>query len=62
MDGSRLDVFYAVDAGSWHVLMHGFDASLLGAATAGGFTGATFGPCAYLPSADSAGLHKAAGD
>src|SRR6185437_9240948 len=48
VDGPRLDVLYAVDPGSWHVLLRGLDVSLLSAAIAGGFTGVTFGPYAYL--------------
>ncbi len=62
VDGPRLDAYYAVNPGNWHVLRRGLDASLLSAATAGGFTGVTFGPYACLPSADSAGLPKPDGD
>lgn len=49
LDGPRLDVFYAVDANKWHPLLQGLDASLLSTASAGGFTGVTFGPYAYRP-------------
>ncbi len=62
VDGPRLDVLYAVNAGAWHVLLRGLDASLLSAATAGGFTGTTFGPYAYLQPAGSAGSQKTLGD
>ncbi|HWU76089.1 MAG TPA: arabinosidase [Rhodanobacter sp.] len=58
VDGPRLDVLHAVNAGGWHVLMRGLDASLLSAATAGGFTGVTFGPCACLLPAGSTGSQK----
>ncbi len=61
VDGPRLDVLYAVDAGSWHVLLRGLDASLLSAARAGGFIGATFGPYACLQSAASVGSPKTHG-
>lgn len=62
VDGPRLDVFYAVNAGSWHVLQRGLDASLLSAATAGGFIGTTFGPYAYLHPTGGAVLQKAPND
>lgn len=62
VDGPQLDVFYAVNEGSWHVLQHGLDASLLSAATAGGFTGVTFGPYAYQQPVHGSDSQKAVGD
>ncbi|MFC5743604.1 glycoside hydrolase family 43 protein [Dyella tabacisoli] len=53
LDGPRLDVFYALKADDWHPLRQGLDASLLSTASAGGFTGVTFGPYAYKPATDS---------
>jgi xylan 1,4-beta-xylosidase len=54
LDGPRLDVFYALEADEWLPLLQGLDASLLSAASAGGFTGVTFGPYAYRPGAHPA--------
>ncbi|WP_266157995.1 glycoside hydrolase family 43 protein [Dyella silvatica] len=53
LDGPRLDVFYALKADDWHPLGRGLDASLLSTASAGGFTGVTFGPYAYKPATGS---------
>ena len=47
LDGPSLDVFYATHGDDWQPLMLGLDASLISVATAGGFTGVTFGPFAY---------------
>jgi xylan 1,4-beta-xylosidase len=52
LDGPRLDVLYALEANEWRPLLQGLDASLLSAASAGGFTGVTFGPYAYRASAN----------
>ncbi len=47
LDGARLDAWYAQGSGAWLPLARNLDASVLSTATAGGFTGVTFGPYAY---------------